>query len=83
MSKRWHGRGRDAAETSDFDEPEQGAYEVSSPYLNTVRVLDEQYGIRRVGNTLMFGGVPITALEKGDISIGERVSKVRGVFGNS
>ena len=55
-------------------------YEVSSSYLNTVRFLDEQYDIRRDGSILMVGSAPITTYEKGDISIGGRVSKVRGVF---
>ena len=83
VSKRWASSGSDAVETSNSDDAEQGAYEISSPYLNTVRFLDKQYGIRRAGNTLMIGGVPITAHEKGDLSIGGRVAKVRGVFGSS
>ena len=37
------------AETSDNDV--RGFYEVVSPYLNKMRFLDEQYGIRRDGNT--------------------------------
>ena len=70
VSKRRGSSGSDAAETSDSDDAEQGAYEVSSPYLNTLCFLDEQYGIRRVGNTLMIGGTPITAHEKGNLSVG-------------
>ena len=68
-----------AAETSNSDYADG----VPSPYLNSVRFLAEQYGIRRFGNTLMIGDVPITVHGKGDLSIGGRVSKVRGVFGNS
>ena len=42
-----------AVETSDSDDAVQEAYAVSSPYLDSVLFLDGQYGIRRVGSTLM------------------------------
>ncbi len=45
--------------------------------------LDEQYGIRRDGNTLMIGNATVIADEKGDITIGGRVSGVRSDYGNS
>ena len=82
VSKRRASSGSVAAETSDSDDAEQGVYEVSSPYLNSVRFLDEPYGIRRVGNTLLIFDVPITVNEKGDLSIGGLVSEVRDFFGN-
>ena len=81
VSKRRHSSGSDAAETSDFDDDEQGVYEVSSPYLNTLRFLDEQYGIRRDGNTLMSVSAAVTADEKGNISVGGTLFKVtRGLW---
>ena len=33
----------------------RGVYEIASPYLNNMRFLGEQYGIRRNGNTFMIG----------------------------
>ena len=42
--------------------------EISSPYLNMC-FLDEQYGIRSDGNTLIIGSTALF-VEKGDISIG-------------
>ena len=81
VSKRRHSSGSDAAETSDFDDDEQGVYEVSSPYLNTLRFLDEQYGIRRDGNTLMSVSAAVTADEKGNISVGGTLFEVtRGLW---
>ena len=80
MSKRRPSSGSDAAETSDSDDDERGVYEVWSLYLSTLRFLDEHYGIRRDSNTFLIGSALITTHEKGDISIGGRVSKVRGVF---
>ena len=70
VSKRRHSSGSDVAQTSDSDDDERGVYEVSSPYLKIVRFLEEQYGIRRDGNTLMVGSAPVTTYLKGDISIG-------------
>ena len=54
-SKRRATSGRAASETSDSDDTEQGAYGVSSPYLDSVRFLDEQYCIRRGGDTFKIG----------------------------
>ena len=80
MSKRRPSSGSDAAETSNSDEDERGVYEVSSPYLSSVPFLDEQYGIRGDGNTLMIGSVPVTTHPKGDISIrGTRFKGTRGL----
>ena len=56
-----------------------GAYEVSSPYLNKMRFFDEQCGIRRDGNTLMIGSAAVIADEKADITIGE--TRFRGTRG--
>ena len=68
-------------ETSDFDDDVREVVEVSSPYLNNMRFLDEQYGIRQEGNTLMIGSAAVIADEKGDISIGEVRSKgTRGLW---
>ena len=83
VSKRRASSDSAAVETSDSDDAVQDAYAVSSPYLDSVRFLDEQYGIRRVGSTLMIGDAPITVHAKGDLTIGGHVTKVRGVFGNS
>ena len=69
LLKRRPSSGSEAAETSDSDDDERWVYAVSSPYLNIVRFLDEQYGIRRDCNTLMVGNVPVTTNPKGDISI--------------
>ena len=63
-------------EASDSDEAEQEAYAVSSPYLRNVRFLDQQYGIRLVGSTLMIGDAPITVHAKGDLTIGGTLFKV-------
>ena len=82
-SKRQGSSDSAAVETSDSDDADEGTYGVTSPYLESVRFLDGQYGIRRVVSTLMIGDAPITVHVKGDLTIGERVSKVRGVFGNS
>ena len=83
VSKRRPNSGGDAAESSDSDDDGRGIYEVSSSYLNTVRFLGEQYGMRRDGSTLLIGSAAVNADEKGRISIRGRVSKERGVFGNS
>ena len=83
MSKLLSRSGSDAAETSDSVDAERGVYEVSSPYLNTVPFLDEQYGIRQDGNTLMIGSAAVTADEKAISLYGGRVSKVRVDFGDS
>ena len=83
VTKRRSSSDSDAVETSDSDEAAQDAYAVSSPYLDRVRFLDGQYGIRRVGSNLMIGDAPITVHAKGDLTIGGRVSRVRGVFGSS
>ena len=71
----------DAAESSDSDDAERGIYEVSSTYLNTVPFLDEQYGNRQDGNTLIIGSAAVTADEKGDITIwGTRFKGTRGLW---
>ena len=62
-SKRRASSGSAAAETSDSNDAELGAYGVPSPYLDSVCFLDEQYGIRRAGDTLMIGDTPITVHE--------------------
>ena len=81
VSKGRASSGSVVAETSDSDDAEQGVYEVSSPYLNSVRFLDEQYCIRRVSSTLMIGDVPITVHEKSDLSIGgTRFRGRRGIW---
>ena len=70
-----------AVETSDSDDAVQDAYTVSSPYLDSVRFLDEQYGIRRVGSTLMIGATPITVHAEGDLTIGgTRYKGTRGLW---
>ena len=70
-----------AVETSDSDDTVQDTYAVSSPYLDSVRFLDEQYGIRRVGSTLMIGDAPITVHAKGDLTIGgTRYKGTRGLW---
>ena len=51
VSKRRPSSVSDAAGSSDSDDDVRGVYEVSSPYLSSVRFFDEQYGIRRDGNT--------------------------------
>ena len=46
-----------------------------------MRFLDEQYGIRRDGNTHMIGNAAVTADEMGDISIGgTRFKGTRGLW---
>ena len=56
-------------------------YDVSSPYLNIMRFLDKQYGIRRDGNTLMIANANVIADEKRDITIGgKRVRGTRGLW---
>ena len=47
VSKRRTSSGSEDAETSDPDDDERGVYEVSSPYLNKMRFLDEQYSCDR------------------------------------
>ena len=59
----------DIETTYDYDDV-RGFYEVFSSYLNNMRFLDEHYGIRRDGNTLMIGNSDVIAEEKGDITIG-------------
>ena len=44
-----------------------------------MRFLDERYGIRRDGNTLMIGSSEVVADEKGDSTIGEK--RFRGTKG--
>ena len=61
LSKRRPSSCSDAAKTSGSDDNLGGVYEVSIPYLNTVRFLHEQYGIRRDGNTLTIGIAADTA----------------------
>ena len=70
VSKRRLSTSSDDGETSYGDNDVRGVYEVSSPYLNKMRFLDEQYGIRRDGNYLMIGSAAVFADEKGDITIG-------------
>ena len=70
VTKRWACSDSAAVETSDSDEAEQDAYAVSSPYLDSVRFLDGQYGIRRAGSTLKIGDAPITVHAWGDLTIG-------------
>ena len=73
--------GSDYVETTYGDDDVLGAYEVSSPYLNKMRFLDEQYGIRRDGNTLMIGSAAVIDDEKGDIIIGgTRFRGTRGLW---
>ena len=48
----------------------RGFKDVASCYLNTMRFLDEHYGIRRDGSNLMIGISDDIADEKGDITIG-------------
>ena len=50
----------------------RGFYEAVSPYLNKMRFLDKQYGIRRDGNTLMIGNTDVIGDDKGDITVGEK-----------
>ena len=69
-----------AVETSDSDDAEQEAYAVSSPYLDSMRFLDGQYGIRGVGSTLMIGDAPITVHTKGDLTIGSHFKGTRGLW---
>ena len=46
-----------------------------------MRFLDEQYGIRRDGNTLMIGSAAVIAGEKVDITIGgTRLGGTRGLW---
>ena len=81
VSKRRASSDSAAVETSDSDDAVQDAYAVSSPYLDNVRFLDEQYGIRRVGSTLMIGAAPITVHAKGDLTIGgTRYKGTRGLW---
>ena len=54
-----------------------------SPYLNSMRFLDDQYGIRREGNNLTIGNSDIIADEKGDITIGGKRFKGTRGYGNS
>ena len=68
-------------ETSYGDNDVRGVYEVSSPYLNKMRFLDEQYGIKREGNNLMIGSAAVIADKKGDITIGGTRSRgTRGLW---
>ena len=68
-----------AAETSDDDV--RWFYEGVSPYLKKMRFLDEQYGIRRDGSTLMIDNSDVIADEKGDITIGgKRFRGTRGLW---
>ena len=71
VSKRRPSSGSEDSEKSDPDDDDvRVVYEVSSPNLNTKRFLDEQYGIRRDGKTLMISRSDVIANEKGDITIG-------------
>ena len=59
----------------------RGFYEIASPYLNNMLFLDEQYGIRRDGSTLMISNSDVIADEKGDISIrGKRFRGTKGLW---
>ena len=76
MSKRRLITSNEGVETSNGDDDVRGFYEFSSPYLNKMRFLEEQYGIIRDGNTLMIGNADVIADEKGDINI--RGTRFRG-----
>ncbi len=81
VSKRRLSTSSDDGETSYGDDDMRGVYEESSPYLNKIRFLDEQYGIRRDGNTFMTGNATVIADEKGDITIGgTRFRGTRGLW---
>ena len=55
-SKRRLSSSREDVETLDGDDNYvREVYDVSSPYLNKMRFLDEQYGNLREVNTLMIG----------------------------
>ena len=57
-------------DTSDDDV--RGFYEVAILYLNKMRFLDKEYGIRRDENTHVIGNSDVIADEMSDISIGEK-----------
>ena len=68
--------------TDDNDDGVRGFYEIASPYLKNMRYLDEQYGIRRYGSTLMIGNSDVITDEKGDITIrGNRFRGTKGLWG--
>ena len=70
VSKRRIISSSDEVETSDGDYDVRRVYEVSNNYLNKIRFLDEQYHVKRDGNTLLIGNAAVIADEKGDITIG-------------
>ena len=77
--KRRISSGDDGETTDDDHDDVRGFYEIASPYLNNMRFLDEQYGIRREGHTLMIRNSDVTAGENGDITI--RRKRFRGTKG--
>ena len=81
MSKRrLSSSGSDDGETSYGNNDVRGVYEVSSPYMNKMRFLDEHYGIRRDVNTVTIGSASVIADEKVDITIGgARLGGSRGL----
>ena len=70
-------------EKSDGDAEVRGVYEVSSPYLNKMLFLEEQYGLRREGNNLRIGNTHVIAEEKVDINTGWTRFRGTRVYGNS
>ena len=81
VSKRWLNGSSSDVETSDGVDYVRGVYEVSSPNLNKMQFLDEQYCIRREGNTLMIGNSDIVADEISDITIGgKRLRCTKGLW---
>ena len=70
VSKRQPSSGTEDDDMSVPDNDVRGVYEVSCPYLNNMRFLDEQYRITRDVNTLMIGSAAVIADEKVDKSIG-------------
>ena len=81
VSKRQPSSGSDETEMSDSDDNERGVYEFSRSYLNNLRFLDEQYGIRRDGNSLKIGSAAVTADGNCYISIeGTRFKGTSGLW---
>ena len=71
----------DEGETSYGDDDEREVYEASTPHLNKMHFLDEEYGIRREGNTLIIGNAAVIDDVKGDITIEEtRFRCTRGLW---
>ena len=65
VSNRRPSSGSEDAETSHPDDDGRDVYEVWSPYLNNMQFLDEQYGIKRDGNTFKIGSAAVTNERKG------------------